>query len=166
MQAGRPSGYSQEIADIICDRLSDGESLRTICSGADMPGKSTVFGWLADPEKEEFRTKYTRAREAQADALFDEMLDIADDGSNDWMEKKDDEGGNIGWRENGEALKRSQLRVATRQWMASKLLPKKYGDKLTNIHEGGDKPIETKDVSDLDRAKAMAFLATKATRSK
>jgi hypothetical protein len=58
------------------------------------------------------------------------MIDIADDGSNDWMERKDKEGAVIGWQENGEALRRSDIRIKTRQWYAEKLLPKKYGSKL------------------------------------
>jgi len=161
--AGRPSLYSEGLADAICERLADGESLRTICSGQDMPDKATVFRWLA--KHDEFATRYARARESQADAIFDEMLDIADDGDNDWMERKGPDGQSLGWRENGEALRRSALRVSTRQWMAAKLQPKKYGDKVTNVHEGGDKPIETRDVSDIDRAKPIAFLATKAKRA-
>jgi hypothetical protein len=94
-----------------------------------MPNKATVFRWLAS--NEQFRDQYARARETQADALFDEILDIADDGSNDWMEKHNADGENIGWRENGEALRRSQLRVDARKWMAGKLQPKKYGEKVT-----------------------------------
>lgn len=125
---GRPSTYSEDIADIICDRLANGESLRTICALDDMPDKSTVFRWLA--ANDAFATKYAHARAAQADALFDEMLDIADDGSNDWMERRNGDGESIGWRENGEAIRRSDLRIKTRQWIVSKLLPKKYGDKL------------------------------------
>lgn len=77
-----------------------------------------------------------RARETQADAIFDEILDIADDGSNDWMEKHDGEGGNIGWRENGEAIQRSRLRIDARKWMAGKLRPKVYGDKVELEHSG------------------------------
>lgn len=122
--------YSEEIANIICGRLAEGESLRSISGDENMPGLRTVFDWLADDRYEAFRIKYARAREAQADALFDEMIDIADDGRNDWMEKKNADGENIGWQENGEALRRSDLRIKTRQWMASKLQPKKYGDKL------------------------------------
>jgi hypothetical protein len=95
-----------------------------------MPAKSTVLAWLAEADHHDFRTKYALAREAQADAFFDDMLEIADDGSNDWMEKHDADGGNIGWRENGEAIRRSDLRIKTRQWMAAKLQPKKYGEKL------------------------------------
>ena len=125
---GRPTDYSQDIADLICERLADGESLRSICEGDNLPARSTVFRWLSlHPE---FSDQYARAREAQADAIFDDILEIADDGRNDWMEKKDSEGENIGWRENGEALRRSALRVDARKWMAGKLRPKKYSDKL------------------------------------
>ncbi len=128
--------FTDEIANTICERIADGESLRRICDDEAMPSKSTVFEWLADERYEAFRTKYARAREAQADALFDEMIDIADDGRNDWMEKKNSEGDITGWQENGESLRRSDMRIKTRQWMASKLQPKKYGDKLELEHGG------------------------------
>jgi hypothetical protein len=142
---GRPSKFSQETADTICERLALGESLRAVCSGDDMPSQSMVFRWLASEEHAEFREQYARAREAQADSLFDEILDIADDGSNDWMERKNQEGENIGWQENGEALRRSALRVDARKWMAGKLQPKKYGDKtqMQLTGEGGG-PIVTR----------------------
>lgn len=91
-----------------------------------MPDKTTVFKWLR--ERPEFLAQYARAKEESADALADEMLDIADDGSNDWMELHHRE--NVGWVENGEAMQRSRLRVDTRKWIASKLKPKKYGEKL------------------------------------
>ena len=130
---GRPSDYSPEIADIICERIADGVSLREICRTEDMPSKAAVFRWLA--AHADFRDQYARAREAQADALADELLDIADDGDNDWMERKGEDGQSLGWRENGEAIQRSRLRVDTRKWIASKLKPKKYGDKLA---VGGD----------------------------
>lgn len=127
----RASEYSDEIAALICERLAEGESLRSICLDEDMPSQSMVFRWLAADENSLFREQYARARETQADALFDEILDIADDGSNDWMERKDSEGENIGWKENGEALQRSRLRVDARKWMAGKLQPKKYGEAQT-----------------------------------
>lgn len=112
----------------ICERIANGESLRAICDDEGMPDKATVFRWLALDT--EFCDQYARAREAQADALFDDILSIADDGQNDWMERKNAIGENIGWMENGEALRRSQLRIDARKWMAGKLRPKKYGDKL------------------------------------
>lgn len=126
-KVGRPSGYSAEIADRICERIADGESLRAICSDEDMPSTSSVCKWLS--LHNEFAEQYARAREAQADALFDDILIIADDGSNDFMERKSADGGVDGWRENGEALRRSALRVDARKWMAGKLAPKKYGDR-------------------------------------
>lgn len=156
MPAGRPTDYSEELTDTICERIADGESLRTICSDDDMPNKSTVLRWLA--KHQEFATKYAHARDAQADVFVDEMTDIADNGSNDWMERKDDEGENIGWRENGEALRRSALRISTRQWIAEKLKPKKYG---TKVAVGGDKdmpPIQTESVSDRELARAVAMI--------
>ncbi|OCP36746.1 hypothetical protein [Ensifer sp. LC163] len=125
---GRPSSFSDELVDTICERIATGASLKAICEADDMPAQSTVFKWLS--EKPDFSERYARAREAQADALFDEILSIADDGRNDWMEKVSAEGESIGWRENGEAVRRSQLRVEARKWMAGKLRPKKYGEKL------------------------------------
>jgi hypothetical protein len=124
---GRPSDFTQEKADVICERISDGESLRSICSEEGMPSQPTVFRWLA--ANDTFRKQYTHARDVQADALFDEILEIADDGRNDWMVSHGDED-STGWKENGEAIRRSQMRIDARKWMAGKLKPKKYGDKL------------------------------------
>lgn len=160
MPAGRPTDYSDEIAAAICERIADGESLRSICDDEAMPARTTVFNWLG--RYPEFVNQYAIARGEQADALFDEILDIADDGRNDWIEKRDADGNNIGWRENGEALRRSQLRVDTRKWMAGKLAPKKYGDKSALELTGKDGgPVETKDVSDRDLAKALAAILTR-----
>lgn len=122
---GRPSKFSTSVAEAICQRLAEGESLRSICTSEDMPVQSTVFRWLV--KNEEFREQYTRAREAQADTLFDDILDIADDARNDWMERRGEE--DAGWQANGEHIQRSRLRVDARKWMAGKLAPKKYGDK-------------------------------------
>lgn len=125
---GRPTDYDDTTVGIICERIANGESLRGICEDEGMPDKATVFRWLG--KHDAFRDQYTRAREAQADAVFDDILTIADDGRNDWMERKNADGTSIGWVENGEALRRSQLRIDARKWMAGKLQPKKYSDKL------------------------------------
>lgn len=123
----RPSKFSEAIANRICERLADGESLRAICCDKNMPGQTTVFRWLAADEHDAFRKQYAHARETQADSIFDEILDIADNGANDWMERH--EADNEGWKENGEAIRRSQLRIDARKWMAGKLRPKVYGDR-------------------------------------
>ena len=79
---GRPTDYSQELADNICSQLSEGISLRTICLADDMPDKSTVFTWLRI--NKEFRDQYARAKEESADAdnesleiIGDEAIDAA-----------------------------------------------------------------------------------------
>lgn len=138
---GRPSDYTQELADRICAEIAEGRSLRSILREDDgMPAMSSVFKWLRIHT--EFAEQYARAREAQADALADELLEIADDGSNDWMERLGEDGKPLGWKENGEAIQRSRLRVDTRKWIASKLKPKKYGDKIEHSGpEGGPIPI-------------------------
>lgn len=138
------STYTEEIALRICERLADGESLKAMCEDEDMPSKSTVFKWLS--ENPAFSDMYARARESQADALFDDVLSIADDGRNDWMQRNFGE--DTRWVENGEALRRSQLRIDARKWMAGKLRPKKYGDKLDVEHSGQLVTI-AKDAADL-----------------
>lgn len=124
---GRPSSYSPEIAERICERLIEGESLRKICLADDMPSAAAVCRWLG--ENEQFRDQYARARDAQADTLADEILDIADDGSNDFMGEDE--------AYNGDAVQRSKLRVDARKWIAAKLKPKKYGDRL-DVTSGGE----------------------------
>jgi hypothetical protein len=146
---GRPSDFSQEIADHICEELSEGRSLRQICrEDAGTPSKTTVFRWLADPRYTAFRDQYGRARDAQADALVEECLEIADDGSNDWMERN--QGENVGYTVNGEHVQRSKLRCDQRKWWAARLAPKKYGDKSAVEHSGPDGgPIVTYDAAEL-----------------
>ncbi|TVR08181.1 MAG: terminase small subunit protein [Salinarimonadaceae bacterium] len=148
---GRPSSYSDEIADIICERIADGESLRTICRDEDMPASSTVFRWLAADEA--FQEKYARAKSAQADALVEDILEIVDDARNDWMERrgKDDEG----WVANGEHIQRARLRVDARKWMAGKLAPKKYGEKITTEHTGS-LTVRHEDMTDDELARIAA----------
>lgn len=127
--------YSDEIAGRICAGLADARSLRSICLDEGMPSQTTVFRWLGDERYAAFREQYARAREAQADALFDEMLDIADDGSNDWMQRKREDGSTDEVL-NHEHVQRSKLRIEARKWMAGKLRPKVYGEKIEHEHSG------------------------------
>jgi hypothetical protein len=123
---GRPSSYSAALADKICDRIASGESLLSICKADNVPSQSMVFRWLN--QHAAFREKYARARDAQADVLAEETLEIADDGSNDWIFRNDPD--NPGYLLNGEHVQRSKLRIDARKWFASKVAPKKYGDKV------------------------------------
>lgn len=162
MSGGRPSDYNEQTVSIICLRLAEGESLNEICRSDDMPAKGTVFRWLA--QHPEFQDRYARAREVQADAIFEEILEIADDGQNDWMERNGKDDADAGWVLNGEHLQRSRLRIDARKWVAGKLRPKVYGDKVV---VGGDKemdPIQTEEVGSGAR-KLEAFIDSIAERS-
>ena len=131
---GRPSLYSQELADRICDQLSDGRSLRSICLADDMPAKITILMWLRS--KPEFQNQYARAKDESADALADEIIDISDDSTNDYVTRLNYNGPNPERVVDAEHINRSRLRVDTRKWIASKLKPKKYGD-LTQLQHSG-----------------------------
>jgi hypothetical protein len=127
----RPSKYSQQLADAICELLVDGKSLRTICSTAKMPSRSTVIRWLA--ENEAFRNHYARARELQADTLAEEILDIADKAVLGERLKKDGKG-KVLERQTGDMVERSKLMIDARKWYAGKLQPKKYGERVALDH--------------------------------
>lgn len=115
-----------------------GKSARAMCIEVGI-SQRVLWNWLAADET--FMQQYAHAKEVGADAIFEDMLDIADDGTNDWMDKNDPD--NPGYSFNSEHVQRSRLRVDARKWYLSKLAPKKYGDKVVNEHQGGDpdKPI-------------------------
>jgi len=127
-KAGRPTKYNQKIDEEICSRLATGESLRHICLDKHIPHIATIMTWVFGKVEgsEEFHEHYEAARKMQAELMADELNDIADNGTNDWMETNDE--GNLGYRANGEAIQRSRLRVDTRKWVASRLLGK-YSEK-------------------------------------
>lgn len=139
---GRPSEYSDYTANMLCARLTNGESLRTICRDEDMPGVVTVFSWMR--RYPEFEKLYTRALQHRVETHVEEIIEIADDGTNDFVEKVRDDGSTYIVADH-EHIQRSRLRVDTRKWIASKLKPRKYGEKITQEHSGPDgKPIEIK----------------------
>lgn len=121
--------YTEEIAAEVCKRLAKGESLRQIAITDGMPAPSTVVLWTLD--RPGFAEQYARARRAQAELMFDEILQVADGRDEDPNSRR--------------------LRVDARKWILSKVLPKIYGDKL--VHEGGDKPIQIIKTSVRERMK-------------
>jgi hypothetical protein len=121
----RPSTYSLETVNELCARIVEGESLRSICRDEAMPGLSTIFKWLG--EHPEFVEQYTRAKEEQAETLADEIVAIADEQD---YEKIEIDGVPLAVKFDSTAVARNRLRMDARKWVASKLKPKKYGDKL------------------------------------
>ena len=133
---GRPSNYTTAIAERICARIADGESLVTICKDAKFPARSTVMYWLADPRRADFVDKYVRARELQADLYAAEVVEIADT-VREVVRKTVKEDGKVE-KVHTDGVDRSRLMMDARKWYASKLAPKKYGDKLA---VGGDEDM-------------------------
>jgi hypothetical protein len=133
---GRTTEFTEAVGLAICERLAEGESLRSICRDEDMPGLSTVFKWLSDEGNTKFVEQYAHAREAQADAHADEIVEIADEectmirASKHPGAKPDDEEGDVEVVFDPTAVARNRLRIDARKWVASKLRPKKYGEKL------------------------------------
>lgn len=119
----------QKMKESILAQIADGIPLRQICREENMPNWGTVYDWLAADSA--FATRFAHARELGEDAISQDCMDIADDGTNDWMERLDVEGRSIGWQINGEHVQRSKLRIETRLKLLSKWNPKKWGDRQT-----------------------------------
>ena len=103
---GRPTKFTQELADLICERMANGETLRSICREINLPA-STVIEWTMNNKV--FSEQYTQARQKQADSYADMILDEAF---------------------NSHDAQIGRLRVDALKWVASKLAPKRYGDKV------------------------------------
>lgn len=129
----RLTDYSEEIAVRICSELADGKCLKEICLAEDMPDKSTVYRWIAAHDK--FRDLYAHAREDQADTLADEIIHISDNTQIGIKTRTGKDGLEI---TEGDMIEHRRLQVDARKWVAAKLKPKKYGDKLTNEHTGAN----------------------------
>ena len=129
---GRPSIYNESLALEICNRLSSGESLRSICRDEGMPSQTQVYVWLN--AKKDFAEQYARAREEQAETHADQIVDIADE-TPQTMEVKDKDGNVVDIKLDSAYIAWQKQRIDARKWNASKQRPKKYGDRVTH---GGD----------------------------
>jgi hypothetical protein len=112
-RGGRPSDYSPETADAICEQLAAGRGLVDICTDEGMPHRVTVYRWME--AHEEFRNMYARARETQADTFVDQIVRIAD-----FVEDP----------------QKARVMIDARKWVAGKMRPRVYGEKTTTTHEG------------------------------
>lgn len=129
---GRPSKYTDKLADEICQMIAQGQSVRSICAKKDMISMQTFFRWLRENDK--FREQYARACEERSYMHAEDIIEIADNATNDYMEKLEGDG----YIFNSENVQRSRLRIDTRKWLMSKLNPKVYGDKLDMTTNGND----------------------------
>lgn len=109
-KTGRPTDYTKDMADKICEKIANGRSLRSICAEDGVPPMKTIYRWLE--ANEEFRHQYARARDKQADYFAEEIIEIADSAEAE-----------------SAAVSKAKLQIDARKWAASKIAPKKYGNK-------------------------------------
>lgn len=131
-KGGRPSVMTAAVQLEICSRVAGGESLTKVCRDPAMPNRGTVTKYAAGdgPDNQQFAVRYAQARESLLDVYADEMLDISDDGTTDYITKVGRNGHEYEAVDQ-EHIQRSRLRVDTRKWILSKLRPGTYGDKVT-----------------------------------
>ncbi len=124
---GRPTIYTDKLGKEICKRISKGESVLSICRDKEMPVQDTVYNWLLDNDKKEFSENYLRARDSQAEVMFEEIVELSDKSVDDI--KGDD-------KSDSARVQARKLQIDARHWHLSKLRPKKYGDKLDMTSDG------------------------------
>jgi len=124
---GRQSTYSEKVADEIIRRISEGETLRSICRDEKMPAWRTVYAWRA--ENEEFSARFARARDIGHDAIAEESMELLDlppeRCATEFGDKVDP--GYVQWQKN---------RAEQRLKLLAKWNPSRYGDKIGVEHSG------------------------------
>jgi len=148
---GRPTMFSAEVADEICERIADAESIRSICLDSKMPAKRTVFYWLAQAEMDNaseelvlFLHQYAHAHEAKADTLVDQIGEIHQKA---WVPVMIKDAplivdGKVIMTVDRASAAAVKLEADNKKWMAEKLAPKKYGAKQSLDLTSGGKRIK------------------------
>lgn len=127
-KVGAPTKYSQELADKVCELIANSShGLRKICEDNDI-SYTSIKRWLRD--NAEFCTQYEKAKQEQCDFLADEIIAIADNRDGDLLSTE------FGQTGNSTNVQRARLQIDARKWVASKLKPKKYGDRLDVTTDG------------------------------
>lgn len=141
--------FSDPVFEAILTRIESGESVLSICRDPDMPHHSNFYRWLRD--KEGLVDRYRLAREIQAEILFAEILEIADESASDWLAATAPDKPP---KANTEHIQRAKLRIDTRKWLVAKLAPKKYGERVALEHDLSDSVANL--LAALERGKARA----------
>lgn len=144
---GRPAIYTDELAETFCQRIAEGRSERSVCKDDDMPSHTTIQKW--ERENPAFAAQYTRARDERAAFLAEEALSISDA---------------LGHSPSSEQVQAARLQVDTRKWFASKLAPKRFGDRIqtdasVNANVTGDFSLRLAAMSDDELGRILADAA-------
>ena len=135
---GRPTLYTPELAERILHELGDGRTVRDICRAAGMPSSSTVRLWVVE-DRDGFAARYRQAREFARDDMAEEILEIVDDGRNDWMERRT-RTGECKIVPNRENIQRTRLRYQARCRLLSQTLPNHYGNRNAETKDEDSNP--------------------------
>jgi hypothetical protein len=128
-KGGRPTKYTKALANKVYKAIAGGKSLRQIDKDERFPSKAVISEWALNDEKYPgFPEQYIRAQKIKAMNYVDEIIDISDDTEFDWIEKQRPDGSTYE-TVNADHITRARLKVDTRKWLASKLIPH-YSDKL------------------------------------
>ncbi len=138
----------------ITDRISNGQSLREVCRDPEMPGKSTVLRWLR--EMPELRDQYVCARDDLLEYWASDILEIADDGTQDTIPGLNKYGDEV-MVPNHANVQRDRLRIDSRKWLLARLKPKVYGDRV-EVEHGGEVGVKL-DITSLSAREKMRRLA-------
>ncbi len=151
--------FTQDLADHICARIANGESLSAICDEDGMPTPGQIVYWRR--QRPEFELQYEAARVMQAETLFDQLLLIADDGRNDYMEKIARDGETFISLDR-EHINRSKIRIETRLKMIERMNPAKYGERMEVDHKSSDGSMSPANMTDEERAAKILAILKKA----
>lgn len=139
MKLGRPTTYTPELGDIVCEGIASGKPLVKICESDSLPEPRSIYRWLR--ENEDFRHNYEMAKDDMADYMADESIDISDNQASQAVLVDDVPlvlDGKPVMSVSAASVAHAKLRIETRKWYASKLKPKKYGDKIQQEVTGAD----------------------------
>lgn len=126
----RPTDYTKELAEELCNRVADGNSLRTVCLSEDMPDKSTIFRWFR--LYKEFNDQYAQACDERVEAQHEDLLELGDEAVRlaQWVNDK----------VSNAVVSAVKLKADNMKWSMSKMKPKKYGDRIDHTTNGKDLP--------------------------
>lgn len=125
---GRPTKYTKKLAEVFCERIALGQSLRKVCEADDMPAPKTIFQWMR--KYEDFGKQYARACQERSEAQIEELHDLGDEAI-DLARRVDP-------KASGAVVQAVRLKADNIKWAASKMKPQKYGEKI-DLTSGGEK---------------------------
>jgi hypothetical protein len=148
--------YTPEMASTICAELASGETLLAISKKKGRPSRDAVWRWLK--KYSEFRELYDRAIDMQRTVWADQIIDLSDDSSGDYILAPDGKTKIV----NRANIDRCRVMIDTRKWFLARLMPKVYGDRIAaEVSTPPGQPFEVLNITDEDRARAVVALLSK-----